>query len=336
MHFRAALAAVLLVFVASCAQLHGQETGKQFVVAAAHPLAVDAGYAVLERGGSALDAAIAVQLVLGLVEPESSGIGGGALLLYWSESDRTLRSYDGRETAPAAARADRFLREDKTPMGFAEAVVGGRSVGVPGVLRMLELAHARHGKLPWGELFQPAIAAAENGFALSPRLQAQLARDSFLPRDAMARSIFYEDGKARPAGASIVNRQYAETLRAIANKGVDAFYRGEIARDIVRAVRSNAKPGDLTEADLEGYRALERERLGGPCRQWRVCSMAPPSAGGVAVLQILGILERTNFARAPPLSVDAVHLFSEAGRLAYADRAKYLGDPAFKDVPVRR
>ena len=336
LHFRTALAAVLLVFVASCAQFSGQETGKQFVVAAAHPLAVDAGYAVLERGGSALDAAIAVQLVLGLVEPESSGIGGGAFLLYWSESEKRLRSYDGRETAPAAARADRFLKEDKTPMAFVEAVVGGRSVGVPGVLRMLELAHARHGKLPWSELFQPAIAAAEGGFALSPRLQSQLARDTFLPRDAAARSIFYEGGKAKPAGASIVNRQYAETLRAIANKGVDAFYRGEIARDIVRAVRSNAKPGDLTEADLEGYRALEREPLCGPYREWRVCSMATPSAGGVAVLQILGILERTNFARAPPLSVDALHLFSEAGRLAYADRAKYLGDPAFKNVPVGR
>jgi gamma-glutamyltranspeptidase/glutathione hydrolase len=219
-------------------------------------------------------------------------------------------------------------------MGFAEAVVGGRSVGVPGVLRVLELAHARHGRLPWSELFQPAIAAAEGGFALSPRLQAQLDRDTFLPRDAGARSIFYEGGKAKAVGASIVNRQYAETLRTIATKGVDAFYRGEIARDIVRAVRSHAKPGDLTEADLEGYRALEREPLCGPYREWRVCSMAPPSAGGVAVLQILGILERTNFARAPPLSVDAVHLFSEAGRLAYADRAKYLGDPDFVSVPT--
>jgi len=334
LHFRTAFAALFLVCAASCAQFSGQETGKQFVVAAAHPLAVDAGYAVLERGGSALDAAIAVQLVLGLVEPESSGIGGGAFLLYWSESEKHLRSYDGRETAPAAARADRFLRQDKTPMGFAEAVVGGRSVGVPGVLRMLELAHARHGRLPWSELFQPAIAAAEGGFALSPRLQAQLDRDTFLPRDEGARSIFYEGGKAKAVGASIVNRQYAETLRTIATKGVDAFYRGEIARDIVRAVRSHAKPGDLTEADLEGYRALEREPLCGPYREWRVCSMAPPSAGGVAVLQILGILERTNFARAPPLSVDAVHLFSEAGRLAYADRAKYLGDPDFVSVPT--
>jgi gamma-glutamyltranspeptidase/glutathione hydrolase len=332
---RAAFAALLFVVVASCAPFRGQETGSQFVVAAAHPLAVDAGYDVLRRGGSALDAAIAVQMVLGLVEPESSGIGGGAFLLYWSEKDKTLRSYDGRETAPAAARADRFLREeDKTPMGFMEAVVGGRSVGVPGVLRMLELAHARHGRLAWGELLQPAIAAAEAGFPLSRRLHAQLEREPFLPKEAAARSIFYEDGKARPVGARIVNAQYAATLRTLAKEGVDAFYRGEIARDIVRAVRSNAKPGDLTEADLSGYRALEREPLCGPYRQWRVCSMAPPSAGGIAVLQILGILERTTFARAPPLSAEAVHLFSEAGRLAYADRAKYLGDPDFVSVPT--
>jgi gamma-glutamyltranspeptidase / glutathione hydrolase len=335
LRFRAAFAALLFVIAASCAQFGGQETGKHFVVAAAHPLAVDAGYDVLSRGGSALDAAIAVQMVLGLVEPESSGIGGGAFLLYWSEQDKTLRSYDGRETAPAAARADRFLKEDKTPMGFVDAVVGGRSVGVPGVLRMLELAHARHGRLPWNELFAPAIAAAEQGFPLSPRLHAQLEREPYLPSDREARAIFYQDGKARPVGARIVNPQYAATLRTIGKEGAEAFYRGEIARDIVRAVRSNAKPGDLTEQDLAGYRALEREPLCGPYRRWRVCSMAPPSAGGVAVLQILGILERTTFARAPPLSADAVHLFSEAGRLAYADRAKYLGDPAFVSIPTK-
>jgi len=325
-------AALFFVFVAGCAHA---PTATRFVVAAAHPLAVDAGYEVLERGGSALDAAIAVQMVLGLVEPESSGLGGGAFLLYWSEKDKTLRSYDGRETAPAAARADRFLREDKTPMGFMEAALGGRSVGVPGVLRMLELAHKRHGKLPWGELFEPAIVAAEEGFALSPRLRAQLEREPYLASDAEARAIFYRDGKAKPVGQRIVNRAYAETLRLIAAGGADAFYRGEIARDIVRAVRSHAKPGDLAEQDLAGYRALEREPLCGPYRQWRVCSMGPPSAGGVAVLQILGILERTAFARAPPQSVAAVHLFSESGRLAYADRAKYLGDPAFRDIPVQ-
>jgi gamma-glutamyltranspeptidase / glutathione hydrolase len=336
MPFRTAFAAVLFFFVASCAQFSARETGGRFVVAAAHPLAVDAGYDVLKRGGSALDAAIAVQMVLGLVEPESSGIGGGAFLLYWSEKDKTLRSYDGRETAPAAARPDRFLGKDGKPIPFVEAVVGGRSVGVPGVVRMLELAHARHGRLAWNELFQPAIAAAEQGFAMSSRLHAQLEREPFLRSDPMAREIFYEGAKARPIGARIVNPQYAATLRLIGKDGADAFYRGEIAKDVVRVVRSHAKPGDLTEQDLAGYRALEREPLCGPYRQWRVCSMPPPSSGGVAVLQILGLLERTTFARAPPHSVEAVHLFSEAGRLAYADRAEYLGDPAFVSVPTAK
>ena len=332
----AAYVAALLVFVASCAQFRGQQSGTQFVVAAAHPLAVDAGYDVLSRGGTALDAAIAVQMVLGLVEPESSGIGGGAFLLYWSEKEKTLRSYDGRESAPAAARADRFLQKDKTPMSFMEAAVGGRSVGVPGVLRMLELAHGRHGRLPWGELYQPAISAAEAGFPLSPRLHAQLERDPYLRADPEARQIFYRDGKAKPVGERIVNPRYAATLRSIGKDGAGAFYQGDIAKDIVRAVRSHPKPGDLSEQDLAGYRALESEPLCGPYRQWRVCSMAPPSAGGLAVLQILGMLERTTFARAPPHSVDAVHLFSEAGRLAYADRAKYLGDPDFVSVPTSK
>ena len=307
------------------------------MVAAAHPLAVDAGYAVLKLGGSALDAAIAVQMVLGLVEPESSGIGGGAFLLYWSANDRTLRAYDGRETAPAAARPDRFLKQDKTEVEFIDAVVGGRSVGVPGVLRMLEAAHRRHGRLPWNELFQYAIFAAEEGFAMSPLLHEQLERDRFLRQDPAARKVFYSpDGKAKPVGARITNPEYGATLRSIGLQGADAFYRGDIARDIVRAVRANPRPGDLTEEDLAGYRALEREPLCGPYRQWRICSMPPPSAGGVAVLQILGLLERTAFERAPPHSAAAVHLFSEAGRLAYANRARYLGDPDFVTVPTKK
>ena len=201
---------------------------------------------------------------------------------------------------------------------------------------MLELAHARHGRLAWNELFQPAIAAAEQGFAMSPRLHAQLEREQYLRSDPEARQIFYQDGKAKAAGARIVNREYARTLTLIQAGGADAFYRGEIAKDIVRAVRSHAKPGDLAEQDLAAYRALEREPLCGPYRQWRVCSMGPPSSGGVAVLQILGLLERTAFARAPPHSAAAVHLFAEAGRLAYADRAKYLGDPDFVSVPTAR
>jgi gamma-glutamyltranspeptidase/glutathione hydrolase len=320
--FKWAASAALFVSINGCAQLPSH---RHFIVSAAHPLAADAGHSVLARGGSALDAAIAVQMVLGLVEPESSGIGGGAFLLYWAQKDSVLRSYDGRETAPAAARPDRFL-----DMSFMEAAVGGRSVGVPGVVRMLELAHRRHGKLAWKDLFQPAIEAADQGFPMPPRLHALLEREQHLRTD-----LYYQDGKAKPPGTRIVNREYAATLRLIAAGGADAFYVGEIARDVVRAVRSHAKPGDLSERDLAGYRALEREPLCGPYREWRVCSMAPPSSGGVAVLQILGILERTPFARAPPHSAGAVHYFSEAGRLAFADRAKYIGDPDFVSVPTR-
>ena len=297
------------------------------MVAAAHPLAAEAGVAVLERGGTAADAAVAVQMVLGLVEPQSSGIGGGAFLLHWSQKDRKLRSYDGRETAPAAARPERFLQEGK-PMAFMDAVVGGRSVGVPGVLRMLELVHRRHGRLPWRELFADAIRIAEQGFETPPRLRAGLAEERFLED-----GLFLENGKPR---GRIVNRAYAETLRIVAREGADAFYRGAIAADIVRAVRAHTKPGDLAEADLAGYRALEREPVCGPYRGRRVCSMGPPSSGGVAVLQILGILERTAFARAPPHSAQSAHLFTEAGRLAFADRARYLGDPDFVPVPVRK
>src|SRR5215470_18072386 len=259
--------------------------GTRFMAAAAHPLAVDAGYAILKHGGTALDAAVAIQLVLGLVEPQSSGLGGGAFILYYSAADKHVRAYDGRETAPAAAQPERFLVMFGRPMGFQEAVLSGRSIGVPGTLAVLELAHQRHGRLAWAELAQPAIALAESGFALSPRLYGLLARDRFLRRDAFAARYLYE-------------------------------------------------PGDLTLADLDRYRAKERDPVCGAFRVYRVCGMPPPSSGGVAVLQILGILERlprTDYARDP---LAAVHLFAEAGRLAYADRDRYLADPDFIDVPV--
>jgi gamma-glutamyltranspeptidase/glutathione hydrolase len=331
---RAALVALFLF--CDVANARDAVSAKQFMVSAAHPLAAEAGYSVLQLGGTALDAAVAVQMVLGLVEPESSGIGGGAFLLHWSEKERKLRAYDGRETAPAAARPDRFLNSEKKPLPFLEAAVGGRSVGVPGVLRLLELAHRQHGRLPWSELLQYAIFAAEEGFVMSPRLHAVLERERFLQGDAFARKLYYgADGRAKAVGTRLVNPAYGATLRTVAREGVDAFYRGPIAADIVRAVRSHPKPGDLSAQDLAGYRALEREPVCGPYRQWRLCTMGPPSAGGVAVLQILGLLERAGFERAAPDSAAAVHLFAEAGRLAYADRARYLGDPDFVSVPIR-
>src|SRR5258708_4397021 len=319
-------------FFCACVSAREAVTAREFMVAAAHPLATKAGYDILARGGSAVDAAIAVQMMLGLVEPESSGIGGGAFLLHWSQRERKLRSYDGREVAPKAARRDRFLGSDGKPLAFMDAVVGGRSVGVPGVLRMLELAHRRHGRLPWAELFQPAMDAAEQGFPLSPRLYAVLQDEPYLRQDAAAARIYY--GKA--VGERIVNREYGATRRARATGGANAMYEGELAADRARAVQPNAKPGDLTGADIAAYRAAEREPVCGTYRVWRICSMGPPSSGGVGVLQILGILERTPFASAPPQSVHAVHYFSEAGRLAYADRARYLGDPDFVTVPGAR
>ncbi len=325
---RAASAALLFFLLGFLPAGHAREpvTARHFMVAAAHPLAVQAGVDALERGGSAVDAAIAVQMVLGLVEPESSGIGGGAFLVHWSKKTSEVKTYDGRETAPAAARADRFMKDGKREP-FIQAVLSGRSVGVPGVLRMLELAHREHGRLPWAELFAPAIRLAEEGFDATPRLARVLEKEQHLRADPAARRLFY-------SGSRIHNPEYAATLRAIAANGAGAFYRGAIAADIARAVRSHG--GDMSEDDLAAYRAIEREPVCGPYRVWRICSMGPPSSGGVAVLQILGILEHTHFAAAPRESEEAVHLFSEAAKLAYADRAAYLGDPAFSNIPLQR
>ena len=299
------------------------------IVVAANPHATDAGLEILRAGGNAIDAAVAVQMVLGLVEPQSSGIGGGAFLLHWSSAARRVRSYDGRETAPAAAKPERFLDAAGKPLARQAAIESGRSVGVPGAVRMLELAHRRHGRLPWRRLFEPAIRLAESGFPMSPRLNRLLERESALRNNPAARVLYYDGDRAKPVGARIVNREYAATLRAIATSGASALHSGPIARDLVRAAAS-----DLTLEDLARYRPIEREPVCGPYRTFRICSMAPPSAGGIAVLQILGILERTPFARAAPNSADAVHYFAEAGRLAYADRAQYIADPAFVPQPI--
>jgi gamma-glutamyltranspeptidase/glutathione hydrolase len=305
------------------------------MVAAANPHAARAGVEILRADGSAVDAAIAVQMVLNLVEPQSSGIGGGAFLLHWNEAQKAIAAYDGRETAPAAARPDRFLRPAGTPMGIGEAISSGRSVGVPGLLRMLELAHAQHGRLPWQRLFEPAIRLAEEGFAVSPRLHRLIAADPLLRRHPVARAYFYlPNGKPLPVGHRLKNPQFAAVLRRIADEGPDAFYLGDIARDTVAAVAAVPRPGDLTEQDLAAYRALERQAICGGYRAYRICGMPPPSSGGIAVLAILGLLERFDMAKVRPNSSQAVHLFSEAGRLAFADRDHYVGDPEFVPVPT--
>jgi gamma-glutamyltranspeptidase/glutathione hydrolase len=313
---------------------------KHFMVAAANPLATDAGYQILKQGGSAVDAAIAVQMVLNLVEPQSSGIGGGTFILHYDAKHKKVAAYDGRETAPAAAKPDRFLGADGKPMKRMDAIVGGKSVGVPGNLRLLELAHRKHGKLKWAVLFEPAIRLAEEGFDVSPRMAGALAREQFLKRQTAARNYFYHaDGTPYQAGERLKNPAFAAVLRRVANEGVKAFYEGQIAQDIVAAVHNAPNnPGDLTLADLAGYRAKEREPVCGQYRGDKVCGMPLPSSGGITVLQMLGMLEHFNMAAAsyakPASRLMAVHLFSEAGKLAYADRDLYLADPDFVKVPV--
>jgi gamma-glutamyltranspeptidase/glutathione hydrolase len=311
-------------------------TSQRFMVVAAHPLAARAGYDAIRRGGSAVDAAIATELVLNLVEPQSSGIGGGGFLLHYAARDAKLEAYDGRETAPASATPERFLGADGRPLDWPAAVISGKSVGVPGLLRLLEFAHRRHGKLPWAKLFEPAIKLAQEGFPVSPRLSALIAADRFLPLDSNARRYFYlPDGKARPAGTLLKNPEFAAVLKRVAAGGADAFYRGGISRYIAGAVRSHKRtPGDLAEADLAAYSAKQREPLCGAYRRWKVCGMPPPSSGGFAVLQILKILERFDLRALKPDSVEAVHLFAEAGRLAYADRNLYIADPDFVRAPL--
>ena len=310
-----------------------------FAVAAANPLATDAGYQILKAGGSAVDAAIAVQMVLGLVEPQSSGLAGGAFLLHWDGVK--LVALDGRETAPAAADEKLFLQKDGKPMPFQQAVVGGLSVGVPGVLRMLEQAHKTYGQLPWASLFEPAIALAEQGFAVSPRLHTQLKEEKQLIEDPIARPFFYQaDGSAQPVGHRLKNPAMAQVLRQIAQSGADAFYRGAVARDIVRRVQGHASnPGRLSEADLANYQPVQREAMCTHWQQyWRVCGFPPPSSGHLAVMQMLGILEHTP-AIEQPLQQGLpgpqwLHQYTEASRLAFADRAQFVGDPAFVRAPA--
>ncbi|WP_419896758.1 gamma-glutamyltransferase [Roseomonas sp. USHLN139] len=307
------------------------------MVAAAHPLAAEAGLAVLRRGGSAVDAAVAIQAVLTLVEPQSSGIGGGALMLHWNRAAARLDAWDGRETAPAAATPALFLRPDGTPLPFYEAVVSGRSVGVPGVLPMLEAAHRVEGRLPWAELFADAIRLAEEGFPVSPRLAGLIAAEAGrLRQDATAAAYFLApDGAPWPAGHRLRNPALAATLRQVAAEGAKALQQGPLAAAIVAAVARHGGAGNgMTEADLAGYVAKRRAALCAPYRVWRVCGFPPPSSGGVAMAQILGILEHFPMPRLAPDGPEAAHLLVEAGRLAFADRNLYLADADVTPVPV--
>ena len=307
-----------------------------FMVAAAHPLAVEAGTEVLADGGSAIDAAIAAQMVLNLVEPQSSGIGGGAFLLHFDAESGAIETYDGRETAPAAVTVDLFLDAAGDPMGFREAVLGGRSVGVPGLLRLLEAAHADHGRLSWGRLFDPAITLAEQGFAVPPRLATLLAgpEGAALRDFAATAAYFFPDDEPLRVGQTLTNPAFADTLRRIADDGAEAFYTGAIAREIVEAVQTSGSGGQLTLEDMADYHVARRAPLCFVYRRQQVCGMGPPTSGALTVGQILGVLEHFDMASLGPGSVDAWHLFAEASKLAYADRALYIADPDFVTVPT--
>ncbi len=323
-------------------------------VAAAHPLAAQAGLDMLRAGGSALDAAVAVQAVLSLVEPQSSGLGGGAFLMHWD--GRQVQAWDGRETAPAAADPGSFLRADGTPLPPAEAVTGGRAVGVPGVMKMLQAAHRQHGRLPWAQLFGPAIALAEAGFPVGERLHSLLASNATLRQDALARAYFYRpDGSPHPVGHRLRNPALAAVLRQLAARGSDALHGGPVAADMVARVQQHRTPGALSLADLAGYQPLQRTPL---CTDWRafyrVCGMPPPSSGHLMLMQLLGLLDASpaspsgptaaavhepwpdvlaDLARPVPAGATAWHAWIEAGRLALADRAQFVADPGFVPAP---
>lgn len=325
----------LALLVAFAAVGHADQLPRKYAIVTSQSLSTDAGLEMLRKGGNAVDAAIAAQLVMGLVEPQSSGIGGGAFIVYFDAKTKRLETYDGREIAPKSVSPNLFIGADGKPLGFVEAMVGGRSVGVPGAIAVLWRAHKDHGRLKWAELFEPAIALAEKGFPVSARLGAAVARDPALGWVPESAAYFLPNGKPVATGATLVNKAYADTLRTIAAKGRDGFYRGPIAEAIATAV-TNAPRGAvaMTTADIAGYQPVKRQAVCGLYRTYKVCGMGPPSSGAVTSLQILEMLQRFDIATMKPASAEAIHLFTEAQRLAFADRAAYLGDPKFVSVPL--
>ena len=303
------------------------------MVAAANPMAVEAGMQILNAGGSAVDAAVAVQAVLGLVEPQSSGLGGGAFMVHFDAESGAVTVYDGRETAPAAATPELFL-EDGELMGFREAVLSGRSTGAPGAVAMLDMAHREHGRLEWRELFGEAERLARDGFPIPPRMGTQLNSQAPQAHTPWAEAYFERPDGSRPqVGETWRNPAYAETLRTLADEGAEAFYEGRIAREIVEAVHAGDNPGLLTLEDLAAYEPIRREALCRPYRVHVVCVPPPPSSG-VALLQLLAMAEHTPDIQAGPDAPEAWVAFARLQRLMYADRDLYVGDPAFVDVPV--
>jgi len=311
-------------------------TGSKIMVVTAHPEATRVGYEIVKGGGSAADAAIAVQLVLGLVEPQSSGIGGGGFALYYNAQTKQVHTFDGRETAPAAAGKYLFRGVDGKPMEFYAAAVGGRAVGVPGMVSLLEMMHKKYGTKPWRDLFSPAITLAETGFTVTPRLASIVEFDHMRLKNFSPTRLYYFPDASTPIqpGDRHSNPLYARTLRRIALEGADAFYKGDIPKDIVKTVREDIEnPGLLGTEDFENYKAIERKTVCGKYRGYMICTVPEPSSGGLMLLATLGMLEQFNMAALGPENPESWHLISEASRLAFADRNFYMGDPSYVQSP---
>ena len=325
-----------------------QPETKNFIVAAAHPLAAKAGIEILNNGGSATDAAIAIQAVLGLVEPQSSGIAGGGFILHYDASADELTSWDGRETAPSNITPEIFSNHAGTLEGFIKAMTSTDSVGVPGIPALLETVYKKYGRLDWADLFSPAIKLATEGFKITPRLHYLLSTDPFIQNSPSARSIYFiQPGdtdkissdnltklKAKPVGTLLKNPEYAETLIKLAEKGAKSFYVGENSKKIISELAYLNPKQKLRQKDFSNYQAKQRENLCLPYRAYKVCSMGPPSSGGVTLLQILGMMSHFDLSTNDINDVRLIHLITESTRLAFADREKYIGDPDFINVPV--
>jgi len=327
---------ILALALIAALPARAETVAKHHMIVAANPYAVKAGLDILRQGGTSVDAAIAAQMVLTLVEPESSGLGGGAFMLLWDPAKKKMTSFDGRETAPASATPTMFLDVKGQPRSKMGVIPGGLSVGVPGVLAMLDLAHQKYGKLRWNALLWPAINLAQTGFQVPKKLAFTLKQyPQMAQMPDIKRVFFHEDGTPYAEGETMKNPELAATLRMIARKGPQVFYRGPIGRQIAYAVQhAPINPGGMTWQDVGTYKAVERAPVCGTYRRNKICSMGPPSSGGIAVLQILDMLERFPSNKLNTETLGGAHLFTQASRLAFADRGEYLGDPAFVNVPV--
>lgn len=311
-------------------------TADHYMVAAANPLATQAGYQVLKDGGNAADALVAVQTVLGLVEPQSSGLGGGAFLVYYDAKSKSITTFDGRETAPLGVRPELFQDENGKPLKFYDAVVGGRSVGTPGTVKLLATMHDNYGKKSWADLFQPATKLATEGFIVSERLATSIAKDKErLSRYPDTKAYFFtEDGEPLTQGSKLKNQAYADTLKTLAKEGEEAFYQGEIAKDIIAKITGiKENPGYLAQIDFSNYNVIQRDTTCAPYRQYSICGMGPPSSGALTVGQILGISSHFDLEKMGPSDPTAWQIIGDASRLAFADRGRYMADSDFVPVP---